>query len=196
MNLKAIAGAALFAMLLASVSVVATTTLPGWMMAGDKAGSYMMATEPVANSDGGNIAYLKSKKESVEGFGTMMQMFSAQQYVGKRVKVSASLRSQNVKGWAGLWLRVDGDKGSILAFDNMQDRPIKGTTDWKQYDVVLDVSENANRLAMGVLMADAGQVWVDKFKIEIVPNTVPITGTGTGKMAAPTGPKNLEFKPN
>lgn len=194
MNLKAIAGAALFAMLLASVSVVATTSIPGWMIAGSKAGSYFAATETQANVDHANVAYLKSRTETVEGFGTMMQMFAANQYVGKRVKVSASLRSQNVKGWAGLWLRVDGDKGSVLAFDNMQDRPIKGTTDWKHYEVVLDVSDVASRLAMGVLIESGGQVWMDKFKIEIVPNTVPVTGTG--EMAVPSAPKNLEFKPN
>jgi AraC family transcriptional regulator len=27
----------------------------------------------------------------------------------------------------------------MVAFDNMQDRPIKGTTDWQRYEVVLDV---------------------------------------------------------
>ena len=54
MNLKAIASAALFATLLASVSVVATTTLPGWTIAGDKAGRYTVATESVASPDGGN----------------------------------------------------------------------------------------------------------------------------------------------
>jgi hypothetical protein len=194
MNLKVIIGAALFATLLASVSVVATTTVPGWFIAGDKPASYTLANEPSPNADGSNIAYLKSKTTSVEGFGTMMQQFSPQQYLGKRVRVSASIRSENVKGWAGLWLRVDGEKRDTLAFDNMQDRSIKGTTDWKRYEVVLDVSEAASNLAMGVLLADGGQVWVDKFRIDVVPNSTPVTGT-TPKMV-PIGPKNLEFKSN
>ena len=34
--------------------------------------------------------------------------------------------------WAGLWMRVDKGK-DMVAFDNMQDRPIKGTTDWQRY---------------------------------------------------------------
>ena len=187
MNLKVIIGAALFATLLASVSVVATTTVPGWFIAGGKPESYTLGSEPSSNADGSNIAYLKSKTASVAGFGTMMQMFSAQQYLGKRVRVSASIRSENVKGWAGLWLRVDGEKRDTLAFDNMQDRSIKGTTDWKRYEVVLDVSEAASNLAMGVLLADGGQVWVDKFRIDVVPNSTPVTGT-TPKMV-PIGPK-------
>jgi hypothetical protein len=194
MNLKVIIGAALFATLLASVSVVATTTVPGWFIAGDKPASYTLANEPSPNADGSNIAYLKSKTTSVEGFGTMMQQFSPQQYLGKRVRVSASIRSENVKGWAGLWLRVDGENRDTLAFDNMQDRPIKGTTDWKRYEVVLDVSETARNLAMGVLLADGGQVWVDKFRIDVVPNSTPVTGTTP--MMVPSGPKNLEFKSN
>jgi hypothetical protein len=194
MNLKVIIGAALFATLLASVSVVATTTVPGWFIAGGKPESYTLGSEPSSNADGSNIAYLKSKTASVAGFGTMMQMFSAQQYLGKRVRVSASIRSENVKGWAGLWFRVDGMNRDMLAFDNMQDRSIKGTTDWKRYEVVLDVSEAASNLAMGVLLADGGQVWVDKFKIDVVPNSTPVTGTSP-KMV-PSGPTNLEFKSN
>jgi hypothetical protein len=194
MNLKVIIGAALFATLLASGSVVATTTVPGWFIAGDKPASYTLANEPSPNADGSNIAYLKSKTTSVEGFGTMMQQFSPQQYLGKRVRVSASIRSENVRDWAGLWLRVDGENRDTLAFDNMQDRPIKGTTDWKRYEVVLDVSETARNLAMGVLLADGGQVWVDKFRIDVVPNSTPVTGT-TPKMV-PIGPKNLEFTSN
>jgi hypothetical protein len=194
MNLKVIIGAALFATLLASVSVVATTTVPGWFIAGDKPASYMLGNEPSPSVDGSNIAYLKSKTTSVAGFGTIMQQFSPQQYLGKRVRVSASIRSENVRGWAGLWFRVDGENRDTLAFDNMQDRPIKGTTDWKHYEVVLDVSEAAKNLAMGVLLADGGQVWVDKFKIDVVPNSMPVTGTGPTMV--PSGPKNLEFKSN
>jgi len=42
------------------------------------------------------------------------------------------------------WMRVDKSTGAPpLAFDNMQDRPITGTADWKSYAVVLDIPEGA-----------------------------------------------------
>ena len=37
------------------------------------------------------------------------------------------------------------------SFDNMQDRSIRGTTDWTRYDVVLNVPENAAMMKFGFL---------------------------------------------
>jgi hypothetical protein len=58
-----------------------------------------------------------------------MQSFDAkmmQNYLGKRVRFSAAVKTEDVQSWAGLWMRVD--KGSqTVEFDNMQDRPLKGT---------------------------------------------------------------------
>ena len=54
-------------------------------------------------------------------------------------------------------MRVDGpDSGRHLAFDNMLDRPIKGTTDWTRYAVVLDVDKTAVAIAFGVLAGGEG----------------------------------------
>ena len=69
-------------------------------------------------------AYLKSKQPIVHGFGTLMQAFRADHYLGKRVRFSAFVKTENVQDWAGLWMRIDKDSASI-AFDNMQNRPIK-----------------------------------------------------------------------
>lgn len=75
-------------------------------------------------------AFLKSKQTSVDGFATLMQRVTAEQYKGKRIRLSGLLKSQDVVGWAGLWMRVDQRKEAV-AFDNMQDRSIKGTTGWR-----------------------------------------------------------------
>src|SRR5262245_5038888 len=61
-------------------------------------------------------------------FGTFTQAFRADDYRGKRVRMTAYAKSKDVEGWAGLWLRIDGKEKFGLAFDNMQDRAIKGTT--------------------------------------------------------------------
>ena len=53
---------------------------------------------------------------------------------------------EEVKGWAGLWMRVDGKEKTGIAFDNMANRSIKGTTDWKTYEVVLDVPDDAEEI--------------------------------------------------
>jgi hypothetical protein len=127
-----------------------------------------------AARNGTKCGYIRSIDDKCEGFGTFMQMCKPNEYLGKRVKLSAWIKTADVEGWAGLWMRVDGqDNEPSLAFDNMQDRPIEGTTDWKQYDVILDVAESATAIAFGVLVVGKGTAWLDDFHFEIVPDSVP-----------------------
>jgi hypothetical protein len=103
-------------------------------------------------------AYLKAKKPAIDGFGTLMQDFKADQYLGKRVRFSVFVKSEEVQNWAGLWMRIDKGTGSanykMLAFDNMQDRPIKGTTGWQNCEVVLDVAPDATGIYFGILLGE------------------------------------------
>lgn len=115
--------------------------------------------------------------EDVEGFVGVMQSFDADNYLGKRVRFSALVKSEGIEnGWGGLWMRVDNVGRSSSAFDNMQDRPIKGTTDWSKYSVVLDVSQEASGIFFGTLMVGEGQLWIKDLKLEAVSHETPTTG--------------------
>ena len=163
----------------------------GWFMAGTKPADYESSVDS-GNAYGGQpSAYLRSKKPQADimDFGTLMQNFSAEQYVGKRVRFSAFVKSENVTGWSGLWVRVDGKPGQTLAFDNMQDRPVKGTSGWRNYDVVLDVKDGATGIYFGILLAGSGTVWMNGAKFDEVPNDTPITGKPPAQ-----GPTNLSFE--
>lgn len=134
--------------------------------------------------------------QKIKGFGTLMQRCKPDNYLGKRIKMTAYVRSEKVSDWAGLWLRVNqaGSQQS-LSFDNMQDRAIKGTTDWAKYEIVLDVPINASMLAYGTLLSGEGQVWFDKFSFEIVGDTVKPTGTiNGGRSQIQLEPNNLDFE--
>jgi hypothetical protein len=97
-------------------------------------------------------------------------------------------------GWAGLWLRVDGsDPNRSLAFDNMQSRPIKGTSGWSQCQIVLDVAPDAKDIAFGILLDGQGGVWLDDINFEIVDLSVPTTGM-RASVDLPAKPKNLDFE--
>src|SRR5580658_9572438 len=59
----------------------------GWFLAGSKPALYESSVDNVNTYAGLPSAYLRSKTPQVEeGFGTLMQNFSADQYVGKRVR--------------------------------------------------------------------------------------------------------------
>lgn len=192
MTFKALIASLVIASVVAFAASAGSSTVPGWFMAGSKPDEYQMGLEPGGGANRGPAAFLKSKGTSVNGFGTMMQQFAADDYRGKRVRLSADVRSENVQKWAGLWLRIDADPGRVLAFDNMAKRPIVGTTGWQRHEVVLDVSSEAKLIALGVLITDAGAVWLGDVRFEVVGDAVPITAKPTGE-ALPKAPRNLGF---
>jgi hypothetical protein len=163
----------------------------GWFVAGSKPASYEAGTDTQAAYNGHPSAYLKAKEPVSDGFGTLMQDFRADKYTGKRLRFSAFAKSDGVLDWAGLWVRVDKDKDSV-AFDNMQDRAIKGTTGWQKYEVVLDVPQDATGIFFGVLLSGSGTVWLNSTKFEVVGSDVPTTGKKGMKL--PDEPTNLNFE--
>jgi hypothetical protein len=163
----------------------------GWFVAGSKPASYEAGTDTQAAYNGHPSAYLKAKEPDPGGFGTLMQNFRADKYAGKRVRFSAFVKSDGVQSWAGLWMRVDNQKDS-LAFDNMQDRAIKGTTGWQKYEVVLDVPQDATGIFFGVLLNGPGAVWLNSANFEVVGADVPTTGGKGSKLL--DGPTNLNFE--
>jgi len=82
-----------------------------------------------------------------------MQQISAEQYRGNRLRLSGYVKAEDVKAWAGLWMRVDKEN-SVMAFDNTQDRAIKSTTGWQKYEVVLDVDTG---IAFGILLTGVAE---------------------------------------
>src|SRR5262249_14237172 len=150
----------------------------GWIRAGSAPKDYDMGTDSSAAHTGKTSGYLKSKTDQTTGFGTLMQQCKADRFHGKRVRMSAWVKSENVSDWAGMWMRVDGPD-HMLAFDNMQGRPIKGTGSWTKYDIVLDVAPDAKDIAFGVLLSGDGEVWLDDFSFEVVDKKVPLTAPGS-----------------
>lgn len=138
--------------------------MEGWFLSGTNSEHYEMRRD-FENVLKGNVSgQLRSiGQEAKEGFGTVMQQFQAKEWLGKRVKLSCFIQTKDVQSSAGLWMRIDGKDGDTLQFDNMQNRPITGTTSWNHYSVVLDVPENAGAIYFGVLLQGVGEVWMDEF---------------------------------
>jgi hypothetical protein len=122
-------------------------------------------------------ATIKSLKPVGDEFATVLSSSAPVQSLGKRVQLTGYIKSENVTGWAGLWMRVDSKSSNeqSTAFDNMQDRAVKGTTGWTKYSVVLDVATNAGNIVYGALVAGEGQIWLDSLEVKIVDKSVPVT---------------------
>ncbi|HTA81301.1 MAG TPA: hypothetical protein VK783_00075 [Bacteroidia bacterium] len=167
----------------------------GWFKAGSDPGKYDMGVDKGSGQDGKNAATIKSNTDVSNGFGTLMQNCKPDKYIGKRIRMTAYVKSDNIKGWAGLWLRVDQNgSNNRLAFDNMEDRAIKGTTNWTKYEIVLDVPEGASNIAFGALISGTGQIWFDQLSFEVVDSSVKTTGKTNSITFIPSEPTNLDFQ--
>jgi len=189
--------------LLKSVLLLGTTLIllsfnvpTGWFNAGSKPQSYEMGIDKGAGQNSKNAATIQSKDTKIDGFGTLMQQCNPDKYLGKRVRMTGFVKSENVATWAGLWLRVDqAGSQQPLSFDNMESRSIKGTTGWKKYEIVLDVPANASLMAYGALLAGTGKIWFDNIAFEIVDKSVQTTDSKNDKNPATlSGPSNLDFE--
>ncbi|MBR2569635.1 MAG: helix-turn-helix transcriptional regulator [Paenibacillus sp.] len=170
------------------------STPAGWMLTGVHPHQYTVGVDRKIVNRGTASGTIRAEEQAhPQGFGTLMQMFKADAYCGKRLRLSGFLKTDKAH-MAGLWLRIDGKDEEPLAFDNMMNRAIRGTTDWTSYEVVLDVADNAHAIAFGILLSGTGQVWADSIRLEEVDVSVPTTdGSGEGEVLR-DAPINLDFE--
>lgn len=168
--------------------------VPGWFQTGnDPNGLYKISADTAHVHSGKSSLSIKcaacgvakSPQDATEfetAFGSVAQGIKADAYRNKRVRFSAYMKTEDVNGnGAVLWMRVDGNNGTPLAFDNMSepDRSVHGTNDWRIYDIVLDIPANASEIVLGALLSGRGQMWVDDATFDVVGNGTPTTGDAT-----------------
>lgn len=162
-----------------------------WSAAGSHPRSYEMGVDTVVTMDGKVVSTIKSIEAKIDGFGTYMSVSLPDKYLGKRIRMSGYLKTKDVSDWSSIWLRVDGDDPLVsLEFDNMHDgktdRSVKGTTDWKKCEIVLDVPQAASRIAFGAILVGTGQIWFVDPTFEVVDATVPTTGLSPSELGGNT----------
>ena len=66
-------------------------------------------------------------------------------------------------GWGAVFCRVDraGDQKPLFV-----NRRFAGK-DWRNYDIELDIPDDAIRMQFGVTLSGEGQVWVDDASLEL-----------------------------
>ncbi len=144
------------------------STVPGWALTGTKLESYEIRCDSVFTDC--EIPILRTRAFSSEpfGMGSLTHSESAVPWRGQRLEVRADLKGGGIDGWAGVWMRIDDENGKALAFDNMQNRPVRGTTAFNWYSVVLDVPQTAARVTFGVFLHGPGAVFVRELRFESI----------------------------
>lgn len=151
-----------------------------WIMGGTAPESFKVSIDSSTFQNGSYSACLESVTKNPKGFGTIQQQFNAKDYAGKRLKMSAYIKTQNVKLGTAFWINIANDSFTV-AFDNMSqgkiDRTIYGTNEWAKHDIIIDVPINSEIINFGVFLDGVGKIWIDNFTFSIVDEkTTEITG--------------------
>jgi C-terminal processing protease CtpA/Prc len=140
----------------------AKASLPeGWM----KWGEYDLFVDSQAHT--GDKAVKITSNPSGSAFGSVAYRIPAN-YAGDSIRLEGYLRTEDVAGgFAGLLLRVDGASGPLV-FDNMQERKITGTNDWRRYAITLPYpADAAENIYVAGILAGQGTAWFDDFVLTI-----------------------------
>jgi len=105
---------------------------------------------------------------------------------GKRIRISGWIKTNDVRECAGLEMYAYTADGRLVAIDNMMCvRPIHGTTDWQQYQIVQDIPQDAAKIILGAILFCSGEIWTDDFQVEAVGSDVPLTDNQNWKIFSP-----------
>lgn len=129
---------------------------------------YTFVLDRTEKVDGVYSARLSAQSGHDE-FGALGQCIDPSDYLGSEIEFSGYIKTSNVSasGFAGLWFRVDGPGGKVLAFDNMHNRGVVGTQPWRRYRINLPVNASAVGICFGVLLVGEGTTWFDKLALNI-----------------------------
>ena len=126
-------------------------------------GDYSLKIDTIVSQNGNNSASIEFNggKPNFKAWAYPIPAI----YSGKKIKLTGYIKTENVSdGYAGLWMRIDPSVG----FDNMRNRGIVGTTDWKEYQIELDLkSTKAKKIVIGGILVGKGKMWVDNLKVTI-----------------------------
>jgi hypothetical protein len=154
-------------------------TPPNWNLVGQNPAlattkfSIGLATSHAHGGSGALVIY--GSDTANLNFSGVGQGVRADNYRGKRVRFSAWVRHEGLRGRdIGLWMRVDG-LGATMAFDNFSTRSLAGTSGWHEVEIILDIAEDAIGISFGALMQGGGTLVVDDMKWEVVAPTGPST---------------------
>jgi hypothetical protein len=192
---------ALAFILCCSLAGIAHAQLPAqWQSGGYHHAGFEVASDVQERFHGHPSLLIRSTASiAPDGEATAGTGFLAGKYRGKRVRFSAYLKSVEVAGWGGLWMRVnapasaEGGREQRLRFDNMRNRPVKGTSFWVKYEIVLDIPVEASDIALGFFLVGAGQIWMSSPSVDVVGPEIPVT-SNTGKNLPAEPQLDLSFQ--
>jgi len=102
---------------------------------------------------------------AARGFAGFSQRIDALPLVGRTVRFSAMVRSENVTHASYLWVAVEDPEGHIVARVRSDDDPIRGTQNWRRVAVSGLIPPGIAKVVVGVSLEASGRIWMDDVRL-------------------------------
>ena len=195
----------------------------GWDGGSQSNHQYLIGRDTSVKRSGNASVIIKAKLNdtSVKNGTGIAQGIRADEYRGKRIRLSGYAKGENHNAIAFSWLWVTTAESELLAFDDTRDRDAANehfTSEWTKFELVMDIPEKAASIVFGFDLSGNGTVWLDDWQIEVVGKDVPSTNQAPSELRqkaldaqrsqsesaiaqmkariakSPTAPVNLDFE--
>jgi hypothetical protein len=138
--------------------------LDGWRPAGQR--YYTIGVDQTVTRTGKGSVMLQSQAPGAGRIAYLVQTLRIVAYRGKRLRLSGYIKTQSVTGAGGLWVGIETARGN-LSRDDSVDRPLTGSADWTQHEVVIDVPVDGDAIIyLGIFLQGQGTIWLDDVEVQ------------------------------
>lgn len=154
--------------------------LPDWGLWGENPEKFIAMKDTEVAVNGKPTARLSTSDVDAK-YVSLGQTVDAESYRSKRIRFAASVKTDKIKLYSGIWVRIDGEKIGLdgdrekLAFENTQDHALRGDMPFTRLSIVIDVPENAHSIALGMGQDGPGTSWFGDIQFGVVDKSVRLS---------------------
>lgn len=134
-----------------------------WHLTGTFPQDYAYIFDSVPFSDSLSSICIASMRPEPRGSIILQQTLNPLDYRGQRVRFSATIKLSDVEHQAALFIST-----GIAANEEKVKRTFQGTSDWTEYDVILDIVNPNSYINFGLILHGQGQVRLADARFEVL----------------------------
>lgn len=109
---------------------------------------------------------LRMSTASADASTRISQDLDMSRLQGDRLRISGAIKGAlGTGGSAGLWVRIDGERG-LFYIDNTRNRNNPVGDDWSRWTIEAPLALQAREISFGAELRGEGEIWLDDFAVE------------------------------
>lgn len=122
------------------------------------------------------VAFLRSTRRHPSGYAVLCQWLRADDYLGKRVRISGEVRRTGKLAEGSLYAHLD--TRTNYAYWNVAEDGMNAGRHWRRFSIVIDVPVDGQGILFGGWLDGPGALWLADLRVGVVGEDVPLTPGG------------------